>query len=101
VTGPYPNDRAAEAIAAADPDLMLIPSTWHETYCYALSHALACGRPVAGFDIGAVGNRIRAAGQGRALPRQLARDPAALLDALIDMAAGAGAAELPPVRAAG
>jgi hypothetical protein len=45
-----------------DPDLILIPSIWPETYCYTLSHALASGRPVAGFDLGAVGTRLRDAG---------------------------------------
>jgi GT2 family glycosyltransferase len=95
VTGPYQDAEAAQIIAAVDPDLMLIASTWPETYCYTLSHALASARPLAGFDIGAVGTRIRDGGWGHALPLALARDPAALLDMLIDLAryggAGAGA----------
>jgi glycosyltransferase involved in cell wall biosynthesis len=92
VTGPYRNDRAGDEIDAADPDLILIPSIWPETYCYTLSHALASGRPVAGFAIGAVGTRLRDAEQsgGRVtvLPLPMAREPAALLEALVN-AAGA------------
>jgi GT2 family glycosyltransferase len=91
VTGAYQNSLVAEAVAAADPDLILIPSTWPETYCYTLSHALATGRPVAGFEIGAVGTRLRDSGRGEALPLALARDPAALLDALTALARQGGA----------
>ncbi len=87
VTGAYREDRVQAEIATADPDLILIPSTWPETYCYTLSHALASGRPVAGFGIGAVGTRLGAAAEAGAraavLPLGLARSPAALLDALI------------------
>jgi len=86
VTGAYDNARAAEAIAEADPDVVLIPSIWPETFCYTLSHALASGRPVAGFDIGAVGTRLRDSGAGLVLPLALARDPTALLEALIGFA---------------
>jgi GT2 family glycosyltransferase len=98
VTGPYGNEAVGAEIELADPDVILIASIWPETYCYTLSHALASGRPVAGFDIGAVGTRLRDAGLagrqsggqsgqplgGRAtvLPLTLARDPAALLDML-------------------
>ncbi|MHA1529658.1 MAG: glycosyltransferase [Alphaproteobacteria bacterium] len=101
VTGPYRNDRAGAAIERVDPDLILIPSIWPETYCYTLSHALASGRPVAGFDLGAVGTRLRDAGRSGArcsvLPLALARDPSALLDALAG-AAGVGEAVRPAPR---
>ena len=101
VTGPYRNDRAGDEIDAADPDLILIPSIWPETYCYTLSHALASGRPVAGFEIGAVGTRLRDAGQsgGRVtvLPLPMAREPAALLEALV-RAAGVGEMVRPAPR---
>ncbi len=85
-------------MSAADPDLILIPSIWPETYCYTLSHALASGRPVAGFDIGAVGTRLRDAGLAGVQPGAqpgvrctvlalaLARDPSALLEALVSAA---------------
>lgn len=95
VTGAYQNDQAGVAIDAADPDLILIASIWPETYCYTLSHALASGRRVVGFDIGAIGTRLRDAvpvgakpgamtgARCTILPLALARDPATLLDALV------------------
>lgn len=101
VTGPYDNAHAAAEIAAAEPDLILIPSTWPETFCYTLSHALASGRPVAGFDIGAVGTRLRDSGRGTVLPLALARDPAALLGTLMVLAdQGAPGAEAPVAQLA-
>ncbi|MFQ5567955.1 MAG: glycosyltransferase, partial [Paracoccaceae bacterium] len=104
VTGPYANDRAGAAIEAADPDLILIPSIWPETYCYTLSHALASGRPVAGFDIGAVGTRLRDAGRKGArctvLPLALAREPSALLEALAGAAGVGEVAQVKPRRMA-
>jgi GT2 family glycosyltransferase/glycosyltransferase involved in cell wall biosynthesis len=100
VTGPYRNDRAGAAIDAVDPDLILIPSIWPETYCYTLSHALASGRAVAGFDIGAVGTRLRDAAREGAratvLPLVLARDPAPLMAALASAANPADAARQAP-----
>jgi glycosyltransferase involved in cell wall biosynthesis len=100
VSGPYDNAHAADAIAVADPDLILIPSTWPETFCYTLSHALASGRPVAGFNIGAIGTRLRDSGRGTVLPLALARDPAALLDALTGLIREGGAAEVPVLQRA-
>lgn len=89
VTGRYRERDVPALIAAEDPDLILIPSTWPETYCYTLSHALASGRPVAGFDIGAVATRLRAARErghpAHCLPLALARTPEALLDALLEL----------------
>jgi len=104
VTGPYRNSEVRRAIDLCDPDLILIPSIWPETYCYTLTHALASGRPVAGFDIGAVGARLRDAGRSEsALPLCLARDPSGLLDALIALADASGeisaSAGLPDVAA--
>ena len=86
ITGLYANERVPGLIDEADPDVILIPSTWPETYCYTLSHALRSGRPAAGFDIGAIGTRLRAAARQGApvilLPLDFARDPARLLAAL-------------------
>jgi hypothetical protein len=106
VTGAYHNEQVAAEIEAADPDLILIASIWPETYCYTLSHALASGRRVAGFDIGAVGTRLRDAAPVGAkpgaptgsrctvLPLSLARDPSALLDALICASGAVGGQRL-------
>jgi hypothetical protein len=77
VTGVYLNDQAGAAIAAVDPDLILIASIWPETFCYTLSHATGARCTV--------------------LPLTLARDPAALLDALI-RAAGVAEVVRPAAR---
>lgn len=57
--GRYRDSEVQQGITAADPDLILISSLWPETHCYALSHALASGRTVAAFDLGAQAERLR------------------------------------------
>lgn len=42
----------------------LVPSLWSETYCHVLTEMWASGLPVLGYDIGAVGERIRKNGGG-------------------------------------
>jgi GT2 family glycosyltransferase len=100
ITGPYRNEDVQAEIARVDPDLILIPSTWPETYCYTLSHALMSGRPVAAFDIGAPASRLReAAGQGARvtlIPLALARQPGALLEALLAACAPPAAGGVAP-----
>ena len=82
VTGAYVNDEIDDLIQAVDPDLIWIPSIWPETYSYTLSIALRTGRPLAAFDIGAMGSRLRLAGRGALLPLPLARAPKSLYPAL-------------------
>ena len=86
VTGAYVNDEVDDLVQAVDPDLIWVPSTWPETYSYTLSIALRSGRPVAAFDIGAMGSRLRSAGQGTLLSLSLAQAPTALYAALTDAA---------------
>ena len=89
----------ADKIAAHDPHLILVPSIWPETYCYVLSGALASGRAVAVFDLGAQAARTRAAGAGHlVLPLALSTAPLALAQALLDGARGLAraAAGAPP-----
>lgn len=78
VSGPYLNDDIQNHISDLDPDLIWIPSIWPETYCYTLSIALASGRPIAAFDIGAIATRLRAAGRGCLMPLEISVDPKAL-----------------------
>ena len=70
-------------------DLVLLPAIWPETYAYALTLALRTGLPMAAFDLGAPGERLRADPSGHLLPYTLASDPAACNDRLqaIDIAA--------------
>ena len=64
-------------------DLILLPAIWPETYSYALTLALRTGLPVAAFDLGAPGERLRAYPNGHCLPYALATDPAAFNDRLL------------------
>lgn len=62
VRGRYEDHELAQLIEDADPDLILLPSVWPETYSYVLSAAMASGRRVATFDLGAPARRLREAG---------------------------------------
>jgi GT2 family glycosyltransferase/glycosyltransferase involved in cell wall biosynthesis len=46
----------------------LIPSIWPETFSFTTREALATGLPVIAFDVGAQGDVVRAAPNGRAVP---------------------------------
>ncbi|OYT85614.1 MAG: glycosyltransferase [Burkholderiales bacterium PBB6] len=77
--GRYFDHEMAERIDEADPDIILVPSIWPETYCYVLSGALRSGRRVAVFDLGAQADRVRAHDRHHlVLPLALAEDPLAL-----------------------
>lgn len=82
VTGAYDNSEVDLLIEQADPDVIWVPSIWPETYCYTLSIALRSGRPVAGFDIGAIATRLRDAGRGHLIPLEDAARPERLIEAL-------------------
>jgi len=58
--GRYFDHELSEKIDGFAPDLILIPSIGPETYCYVLTAALASGRRVAVFDLGAQADRTRA-----------------------------------------
>ena len=89
--GRYDDADVHALIAANDPDLVFLPSTCPETYCYTLSAALRSARPVVVFDIGAQGRRVRllAPPPSRALPLALAEHPERLLKRLIALVDGA------------
>jgi glycosyltransferase involved in cell wall biosynthesis len=96
--GRYFDNELSQRIDAYDPDVILIPSIWPETYCYVLSGALASGRSVAVFDIGAQADRVREhGGRHLVLPLALVDDGAALAQALLD---GAGRSTEPSRQAA-
>ena len=67
-SGLYRREDIGTLLRAAKIDLVVIPPIWAETFCYTLSEAWACGIPVIGTDIGAVGERIRETGAGWLLP---------------------------------
>lgn len=83
VTGRYAEHEIQNLLARDEPDLAFFPSLTPETWCYTLTHALDAGLPCIGFDIGAVGERLRAAKAGHAvIPLGLA--PGQINDALLD-----------------
>jgi len=66
--GPYERADFTARVAAIAPHMGAVLSIWAETYCHTLTEMWACGLPVLGLDIGAVGERIRAHGGGWHLP---------------------------------
>jgi glycosyltransferase involved in cell wall biosynthesis len=62
--GPYDRTRFGEIVARIQPHLGVVLSIWAETFCHTLTEMWACGLPVAAFDLGAVGDRIRQHGGG-------------------------------------
>lgn len=62
--GKYSRESFAEKVAAIAPHAGVVLSIWPETYCHTLTEMWACGVPVFGFDVGAVGDRLRVSGAG-------------------------------------
>lgn len=82
LTGQYDREQLPDLLATADCQLALFLSVWPETYCYTLSEALAAGLTPVGYDLGAIGDRIRASGHGVTVP--FASPPEAIANALMD-----------------
>lgn len=68
ITGRYAEEEAGPLLARERPTLAFFPSVWPETWCYALTPALAAGLPVVAFDLGAIASRLRAHRTGHLLP---------------------------------
>ena len=66
--GLYEREDFAGRVAAIRPHIGAVLSIWPETYCHTLTEMWACGLPVAGIDIGAVGERLHEHGGGWLLP---------------------------------
>ena len=71
ITGRYSEVEAPHLLRRERPDIIFLPSVWPETWCYTLDYALAAGLPVVAFDLGAIAERLRAAGLGTLLPTDL------------------------------
>ncbi len=85
VHGAYAREDFVDKVAAIAPHIGAILSNWPETYCHTLTEMWAAGVPVAGIDIGAVGERIAAHGGGWLLPLQAT--PEEIYHRLLDIAA--------------
>lgn len=62
--GEYARENFVEKCKEIDADIGCIFSIWPETFCHTLTELWAAGLPVIGFDIGAVGDRIKETGGG-------------------------------------
>ncbi len=78
--GRYTRDEFVERIRAIDPHVGGVLSIWPETFCHTLTELWSCGLPVIGFDLGAVGDRIKATGGGWVTPTLSAQGILPLLD---------------------
>jgi glycosyltransferase involved in cell wall biosynthesis len=84
ITGRYVEAEAPHLLARERPDVAWFPSVAPDTWCYTLDYALGMGLPVVAFDLGAIAERVRAAGVGELLP--LASKPAQINDRLLRLA---------------
>lgn len=96
-TGPYEEHDAETKLLDADADIAWFPAVWPETYSYTLSTALIAGIYPVGFDFGAIGSRIQAAGWGKTIPIDLMMAPNELAQILLNEAK---TAKLQPSRQA-
>jgi GT2 family glycosyltransferase len=62
--GRYQRQDFAAKVVEIRPHIAAILSIWPETWCHTLTECWACGLPVLGIDIGAVGERIHRHGGG-------------------------------------
>lgn len=67
-TGEYEKENLSKLIERFKIDIICILPIWNETFCYTLSEALLCKKPVIVTDIGAVGERVRKMKCGWSLP---------------------------------
>ena len=82
IHGPYERNEFNDHVSAIRPHLGLIPSIAPETFSYTLTELWSTGLPVIGFDLGAIGERIRATDAGWALPELSAKAIGALISRL-------------------
>ncbi len=83
ITGGYAEQEFPELLRREQPNIILLPSVWPETWSYTLTYALASGLPIVAFDIGAIAERLKELGTGVLLP--LESTPQHINDALIQL----------------
>jgi len=82
--GKYDRASFASFVEKMRPSVGMILSIWPETYCHTLTEMWACGIPVLGMDIGAVGDRIRMSGAGWLIPAD--STPNQIIEVLVNIA---------------
>jgi glycosyltransferase involved in cell wall biosynthesis len=78
--GPYARESFVDVAEAIRPHFGAVLSIWPETWCHTLTEMWAAGLPVLGFDLGAVGERLRRHGGGWPISPGGARDALAALE---------------------
>ena len=96
VTGRYTDAEAPHLLHREQPDIIWLPSVWPETWCYTLDYALESGLPIVAFDLGAIAERLRAAGAGTLMPLEL--KPRQINDRIMQLVGGTRLLELAAAR---
>lgn len=81
ITGSYADGEIASLLEREQCQIALFLSVAPETWCYALTHAMAAGLPIAAFRLGAIAERLSAYGAAHLLP--LAANAAQINDSLL------------------
>ncbi len=81
--GTYQRSQFEAKVAGIRPHIAAILSIGPETWCHTLTECWACGLPVVGIDLGAVGERLRGCGGGWLVGD--ASDPDALFRMLLEI----------------
>jgi GT2 family glycosyltransferase/glycosyltransferase involved in cell wall biosynthesis len=68
ITGPYADNEIPALLEREQGDVAFFPSIIPETWCYALSHAMAWGLPIVAFGLGAIAERLRTYAAAELLP---------------------------------
>ena len=68
ISGPYQESELGALLLRERCQAALFPSVTPETWCFALTHALADGMPIVAFDIGAIAERLRGSAGTTLLP---------------------------------
>jgi GT2 family glycosyltransferase len=94
ITGPFEAEEAGSLIGAQNAAMAFIPSTWPETWCFALTDAWNAGLRTCVFDIGTQAQRVRETGFGWVIPLGL---PASRVNDSLLVIGEASASPLPLV----
>lgn len=85
-TGPYKDRDLMKLIEKFNPDAILFPVRWPETYCFTLSTAMLTGRTVIVPDLGALPGRVKGFPNGFIFPSAISSTD--LIDYLVKLPLG-------------